>query len=505
MSLLTQDSSVLSPTNDASTRSALPEALTFDDVLLVPDYAGFLPKEVSLTTRLTRDIQLNIPFVSAAMDTVTDARFAIAMAQEGGLGIIHKNLSIDQQASEVKKVKKHESGVVKEPITASPQTTVAELLALTKKHHFSGVPVVENETVVGLVTSRDVRFETQLSQPIKNIMTPQDKLITVKEGTSKAEIITLLHKHRIEKILVVGEHFSLKGLITVKDIQKAIDKPNACKDSSGQLRVGAAVSTSQETNERIMALVDAGVDVLVVDTAHGHSKGVIDKIHWIKQQCPDVQLIAGNVATACAAKALVDAGVDAVKVGIGPGSICITRIVAGIGMPQLSAISAVASVLNPLGVPLIADGGIRFSGDVTKALAAGASSVMMGGLFAGTDESPGDVVLFEGRSYKTYQGMGSIEAMSQGSKDRYFQEDIGHEKLVPEGVVGRVPCKGPLVNVLHQLVGGLRAGMGYVGCQDIQRLHQKARFVKVSPASAHENHAHDITMTKQPPNYSKGT
>jgi len=494
----------LSDPDHKSISQFLPEALTFDDVLLIPDYADFLPGEVNLKSSLTRNITLNIPFVSSAMDTVTEARLAIAIAQEGGIGIIHKNLSIAQQAAEVAKVKKHESGVVKDPVTVSPNTTVLDLLALMKQHPFSGVPVVENNQVVGLVTSRDLRFETNLKQPIKNIMTPQDKLITVKEGTPKKDVIALLHKHRIEKILVVGENFLLKGLITVKDIQKAIDKPYASKDGRGQLQVGAAVSTAQDVEQRVKALSEVGVDVLVVDTAHGHSKGVIDRVRWIKTQYPHIDVIAGNVATSAAAQALVSAGADAIKVGIGPGSICTTRVVTGIGMPQLTAITSVAKVLKPLGVPLIADGGIRFSGDITKALAAGASSVMIGSLFAGTDESPGEVILVEGRSYKIYQGMGSIEAMAKGAKDRYFQEGIGTEKLIPEGVVGRVPYKGAFSNVLHQLVGGLRAGMGYIGCKTISEMHHKAHFVKVSSSGVHENHVHDITLMKEPPNYSRG-
>ena len=505
MSLSTKDSPLVSQASkeNQSIRLALPDTLTFDDVLLVPNYADFLPHEVILKSPLTRNITLNIPLISSAMDTVTEARLAIAIAQEGGLGVIHKNLALDVQAKEVQKVKKHESGVVKDPVTASPDMSVAELLALTRKHHFSGVPVVEKGQVIGLVTSRDMRFETSLSQPIKNIMTPQDKLITVKEGTKREDVIHLLHKHRIEKILVIDDQFSLKGLVTVKDIQKAIDKPNACKDSSGQLRVGAAVSTSKDAKARIEALDDAGVDVIVVDTAHGHSKGVIEQVAWIKNHYPHIDVIAGNIATVDAAKALANAGADAVKVGIGPGSICITRIVTGIGMPQLSAISEVASVLKPLGIPLIGDGGIRFSGDITKALAAGASSVMIGSLFAGTDESPGKVELLEGRSYKTYQGMGSLESMSKGSKDRYFQENVGDEKLIPEGVVGRVPYKGAFINVLHQLLGGLRAGMGYIGCKTIVEMHQKAHFVRVSASGVNENHVHDITMMKEPPNYSK--
>jgi len=477
------------------------DAVTFDDVLLVPAFSNVLPKDVSLETKLTRKISLNIPIVSAAMDTVTEARLAIALAQEGGIGIIHKNMSVAQQTEHVRQVKKFESGVVKDPITASPNISLRELLALIHKHHFSGVPVVEGKKLVGMITNRDIRFATNLNQKISEIMTPESKLVTVREGAGRKEIVGLLHKHRIEKVLVVNDAFELKGLITVKDIQKAKEKPLAAKDKSEQLIVGAAVGTGKDTEERVEALIDAGVDVVVVDTAHGHSQGVLDRVRWIKKNFSNVQVIGGNIATADAAKALVDMGADAVKVGIGPGSICTTRIVAGVGVPQLTAVSNVAKAVAKQKIPVIADGGIRYSGDITKAIAAGASTVMVGGLFAGTEESPGEVELFQGRTYKSYRGMGSIGAMSKGSSDRYFQEGEGAEKLVPEGIEGRVPYKGSMVAVVHQLLGGLRSGMGYVGCETISELHQKAKFVRISNAGINESHVHDVTITKEPPNY----
>jgi IMP dehydrogenase len=478
------------------------EALTFDDVLLVPAHSTVLPKEVSLATKLTRDITLNMPLVSAAMDTVTEARLAIAMAQEGGIGIIHKNMTPTEQAEEVRRVKKFESGVIKDPITVSPDLTIKELIDLTIKNSISGVPVVDRGELVGIVTSRDLRFETRLDAPVKTIMTPKDKLITVREGASRDEVVSLLHKHRIEKVLVVNDDFELRGLITVKDIQKATEKPNACKDEQGRLRAGAAVGTALD-DERVHVLAEAGVDVIVVDTAHGHSQGVLDKVKWVKQTYPDVQVIGGNIATAAAAAALRDAGADAVKVGIGPGSICTTRIVAGIGVPQITAVSNVARELAKSGVPLIADGGIRFSGDVSKALVAGAYSVMMGGLFAGTDEAPGEVEIFQGRSYKSYRGMGSLGAMGEkeGSSDRYFQETSEKEKLVPEGIEGRVPYKGTLLNIIHQLLGGVRASMGYTGCATIDEMRTKPEFVRVTNAGMRESHVHDVTITKEAPNY----
>jgi len=478
------------------------EALTFDDVLLLPAHSTVLPKEVSLATRLTRDITLNMPLVSAAMDTVTEARLAIAMAQEGGMGIIHKNLTVEQQANEVHRVKKYESGVVKDPITVSSSTTIGEVLELTRKNNISGVPVVDNGKVVGIVTGRDTRFETRYKAPVSEVMTPKDKLVTVMEGASKEEVIALLQKHRIERVLVVNEHFELRGLITVKDIRKATEKPLACKDDQGSLRVGAAVGTSIE-DERVTALVAAGVDVIVVDTAHGHSQGVIDKVRWVKQHFPDVQVIGGNIATAAAAEALRDAGADAVKVGIGPGSICTTRIVTGIGVPQISAVSNVAKALAKDGIPLIADGGVRFSGDVAKALAAGAYSVMMGSMFAGTEEAPGEVELYQGRSYKSYRGMGSLGAMSQkdGSSDRYFQDSADQDKLVPEGIEGRVPYKGSVLAILHQMVGGVRASMGYTGCATMDEMRTKPEFVRVTSAGMSESHVHDVTITKEAPNY----
>lgn len=477
------------------------EAITFDDVLLSPGYSNVLPHQVSLETHLTRKIKLKMPLVSAAMDTVTESRLAIAMAQEGGVGIIHKNMSIKAQAAEVRKVKKFENGMVIDPITASPATTIRELLAITEQYHFSGVPVVEGKALVGLVTSRDIRFAKDLTQPISSIMTPKERLVTVKEGAQEDEIQRLLHQYRIEKVLVVNDSYELVGLITVKDIQKSIDKPNACKDELGRLVVGAAVGTAGDTEARVKALVEAGVDVIVVDTAHGHSQGVLDRVKWVKTHFPKVQVIGGNIATAEAAKALVEAGADGVKVGIGPGSICTTRVVAGVGVPQLTAISNVVAVMAPLGVPVIADGGIRYSGDICKAVAAGASVIMVGGLFAGTEESPGEVELFQGRSYKSYRGMGSLGAMAKGSSDRYFQDSVDAKKLVPEGIEGRVPYKGTLSAVIHQLIGGLRAGMGYTGCATITEMNTKPTFVKITGAGFNESHVHNVMITKEPPNY----
>ena len=483
--------------------SIMQQALTFDDVLLIPAHSMVLPKDVSLKSRLTREIELNIPLISAAMDTVTEARLAIAMAQEGGIGIIHKNMTIQDQAEEVRRVKKFESGMVKDPVSVSPTLTVHELLQIMAKYNFSGVPVVDGEKLVGIVTSRDIRFETNLSLPVSAVMTGKERLVTVKEGAGREEICRLLHKHRIEKLLVVNDAFYLRGLITVKDIQKAKDNPYACKDASEQLRVGAAVGVGEGTNDRVAALVDAGVDVIIVDTAHGHSQGVLSRVKWIKTHFPDVQVIGGNIATAAAALDLLKAGADAVKVGIGPGSICTTRIVTGVGVPQITAISNVASGLNGQ-IPLIADGGIRFSGDVCKALAAGASTVMLGGMFAGTEESPGEMELYKGRTYKGYRGMGSIGAMAQseGSSDRYFQDVAqGTEKLVPEGIEGRVPYKGAVHSIIHQILGGLRSCMGYTGAATIDELHKKAEFVQVTSAGMRESHVHDVSITKQAPNY----
>ena len=478
------------------------EALTFDDVLLIPAHSTVLPNDVGLTTQLTRDIRLNIPLISAAMDTVTEARLAISLAQEGGIGIIHKNMSIELQARQVAKVKKYEAGVINEPITVSPDTSIREVVALTKNNKISGVPVVDGDDLVGIITSRDRRFETELDQPVSSIMTPKDKLVTVKEGASADDVLSLLHKHRIEKILVVNDSFHLRGMITVKDIQKSDDFPSACKDDRGRLRVGAAVGTGADTEDRVAALAKAGVDVIVVDTAHGHSQGVLDRVAWVKKNYPEVQVIGGNIATAAAARDLVNAGADAVKVGIGPGSICTTRIVAGVGVPQITAVNNVAKELAGTGVPLIADGGIRFSGDIAKALAAGAYSVMLGGLFAGTEEAPGEEILYQGRSYKSYRGMGSIAAMEQGSSDRYFQDkDAGSEKLVPEGIEGRVPYKGPLTAIIHQLLGGIRSSMGYVGCADLDEMRTKPEFVRISGAGMSESHVHDVTITKEAPNY----
>lgn len=479
------------------------QALTFDDVLLVPAFSDVLPREVDLTARLTREITLNIPLLSAAMDTVTESRLAIALAQEGGIGIIHKNMSSEAQATQVRLVKKHESGVVKDPLTVSPETTIQKVLELTQHYNISGLPVVDGQDLVGIVTSRDLRFETHLGDPVSSIMTKKDKLVTVGEGAGKEEIKELLHKHRIEKVLVINQDFQLRGLVTVKDIQKAHEFPHACKDSDEQLRVGAAVGVGEASHERAEALVKAGVDVIVVDTAHGHSTGVIDMVKWVKTTFPESQVIGGNVATATGAKALVDAGADGIKVGIGPGSICTTRIVSGVGVPQISAISNVAAALKASGVPFIADGGVRFSGDVAKAIVAGAYSIMVGGLFAGTEEAPGEVELYQGRSYKSYRGMGSLGAMSQqhGSSDRYFQENDEIEKLVPEGIEGRVPCKGALDAIIHQLLGGVRAAMGYTGCKNLEEMRTRPEFIRLTNAGMRESHVHDVTITKESPNY----
>lgn len=479
------------------------EALTFDDVLLIPAFSEVLPKGVTLTTKLTREIELNIPMVSAAMDTVTEHRMAIAMAQQGGIGIIHKNMTIAEQAKEVSRVKKHESGVVTDPITVSPDTSIRDVMELTRRKKISGVPVVVGDDLVGIVTSRDLRFETHLDGAISTIMTPKESLVTVGEGAEKQDVLSLLHENRIEKVLVVNDAFQLRGMVTVKDMQKATDYPYACKDDQGRLRVGAAVGVGAETDERIAALAEAGVDVIVVDTAHGHSIGVIDRVAWVKKNFPQVQVIGGNIATAAAARALVDAGADAVKVGIGPGSICTTRIVAGVGVPQITAISNVAKELEGTGVPLIGDGGIRFSGDFSKAIVAGASCCMFGSIFAGTEEAPGEIELFQGRSYKSYRGMGSMGAMSQqqGSSDRYFQESSDADKLVPEGIEGRVPFKGAMQPVIHQMLGGLRSSMGYTGCPDIESMRSKPEFVRVTSAGMVESHVHDVTITKEAPNY----
>jgi IMP dehydrogenase len=480
----------------------LQQALTFDDVLLVPAHSVVMPREVNLSTQLTRNIKLNIPLVSAAMDTVTEAPLAIALAQEGGLGVIHKNMTAALQAAHVSRVKRFESGVVNDPVTIQPHMTVRDVIALTQKHKISGLPVVDGDKIVGIVTNRDLRFETNLDQAISNIMTPRDRLITVREGASREEAIHLLHQYRLERVLVIDDKDVLKGLITVKDIQKSHDHPFACKDSKGRLRVGAAVGVGEGTEERVAALAAAGVDVIVVDTAHGHSQGVLDRVKWVKKNYPKIEVIGGNIATADAAKALVDAGADGVKVGIGPGSICTTRIVAGVGVPQISAISNVAKALEKSGVPFIADGGIRFSGDISKAIAAGAYSVMLGGMFAGTEEAPGEVELFQGRSYKSYRGMGSVGAMQKGSSDRYFQESDGNpDKLVPEGIEGRVPYKGSVLAVIHQLMGGLRASMGYVGAADISTMREKAEFVQITSAGMRESHVHDVQITKEAPNY----
>lgn len=480
------------------------EALTFDDVLLLPAYSEVLPRQVDLKTRVTREIGLNVPLLSSAMDSVTEARLAIALAQEGGIGIIHKNMSIERQAGEVSTVKKYESGVIKNPITVTPQTSIRDVLALTRARGISGVPVVAGPDgdLLGIVTGRDLRFESELDRPVSAIMTPKERLVTVRENADTDEVMRLLHQHRIEKVLVVDERFRLRGMITVKDIQKATDYPNACKDGQGSLRVGAAVGTSPETEARVAALVEAGVDLVVVDTAHGHSKGVADRIRWLKRHYPELQVVAGNIATGEAAKALVEAGADGVKVGIGPGSICTTRVVAGVGVPQITAVNSVAQALKGTDVPLIADGGIRFSGDVAKALVAGAHSVMIGGLFAGTEEAPGEIELYQGRSYKSYRGMGSLSAMQQGSSDRYFQDTASEvEKLVPEGIEGRVPYKGSVVAIVHQLLGGLRAAMGYTGCANIEALRTKPRFIKITAAGMRESHVHDVHITKESPNY----
>ncbi|PTQ82579.1 inosine-5'-monophosphate dehydrogenase [Nitrosospira multiformis] len=478
------------------------KALTFDDVLLLPAHSVVLPRNVNLTTRLTREISLNIPLVSAAMDTVTEARLAIALAQEGGIGIIHKNMPTESQAAQVSNVKRFESGVVKDPITIPPDMTVREVLNLIHKFRISGLPVVEGSKVVGIVTNRDLRFETNLDQPIRNIMTLKERLVTVNEGASREEAMALLHKYRLERVLVVNNDFELRGLITVKDIIKTSEHPNACKDEQGRLRVGAAIGVGEGSEERAEALVDAGVDVIVVDTAHGHSQSVLERVQWVKKRFPKIQVIGGNVGTAAAAKALVDHGADAVKVGIGPGSICTTRVVAGVGIPQVTAIKNVSAGLAGSGVPLISDGGIRYSGDIVKALAAGASSIMLGGLFAGTEESPGEIELFQGRSYKTYRGMGSLSAMQQGSSDRYFQQaEQDSRKLVPEGVEGRVPFKGSVIAVIHQLIGGVRSGMGYLGCETIDDMHAKAEFIEITAAGIRESHVHNVQITKEAPNY----
>ncbi len=480
------------------------EALTFDDVLLVPAHSTVLPNQVDLSTRLTRGIELKIPLVSAAMDTVSEARLAIALALEGGIGIVHKNMSAERQAKEVLTVKKYESGIIRNPITVTPETSIGEVMRLTRENNISGVPVVtEDGHLTGIVTGRDLRFETRPGDPVRNIMTRHDRLVTVREGASREEVLALLHKHRIEKVLVVNDAFELRGLITVKDIQKAKDFPNASRDDQQRLRVGAAVGVGVGTDERVAALVAAGVDVIVVDTAHGHSQGVLDRVAWCKRQYPELQVIGGNIATGAAARDLLAAGADAVKVGIGPGSICTTRIVAGVGMPQVTAVANVAEALAGTGVPLIADGGLRYSGDIAKIIAAGAHSVMIGGLFAGTDESPGEIEIYQGRSYKSYRGMGSLGAMGakEGSSDRYFQENEDKEKLVPEGIEGRVPYKGSVLNVIHQLMGGLRSSMGYTGCADIEEMRSKPEFVRVSTAGMRESHVHDVQITKEAPNY----
>jgi len=480
------------------------EALTFDDVSLIPAFSDVLPKDVGLETFLTTDLKLNVPLISAAMDTVTEARLAIAMAQEGGIGVVHKNMSLQGQAEQVRAVKKYEAGVIKDPITVGPDTTISEVLDITHRHNISGVPVVDGTDLVGIVTSRDMRFERRLEDPVRNIMTAKEDLITVNQNASQDEVLELLHRHRIEKVLVVNDNFELRGLITVKDIQKSSDFPNAAKDSRERLLVAAAVGVGGDTEERITALVDAAVDVIIVDTAHGHTKGVLYRVRWVKKHFPEVQVIGGNVTTGEGALALVEAGADGVKVGQGPGSICTTRMVAGVGVPQVTAVNNVAAALAKKGVPCIADGGIRFSGDVAKAVAAGGSTVMIGGLFAGTEEAPGEVELFQGRSYKSYRGMGSLGAMQEGSKDRYFQMDVSADKLVPEGIEGRVPYKGPLSGVIHQLTGGLRSSMGYLGCRSIEQFRKEATFVRITNAGVRESHAHDIQITKEAPNYKLG-
>ena len=482
------------------------EALTFDDVLLIPGYSEVLPKDVSLKTKITKDIELNIPLTSSAMDTVTEHRMAIALAQEGGIGIVHKNLTIEEQALEVRRVKKYESGIVRDLVTINPEASINELMALTAANSISSVPVVQGADLVGIVTSRDVRFVKDFDKKVSDIMTPKDRLVTALEGASSGSIRKLLHENRIEKVLIVNEQFELRGMVTVTDFNKATTFPNACKDDQGRLRVGAAVGTGADTGDRVKALSDAGVDVIVVDTAHGHSKGVIDRVRWVKENFPHIQVIGGNIATADAAIALADAGADGVKVGIGPGSICTTRIVAGVGVPQISAVANVAEAMNSRGIPVIADGGVRFSGDIGKAIAAGASVIMVGGLLAGTDEAPGEVVLFQGRSFKAYRGMGSIGAMaqSQGSSDRYFQDSSSVEKLVPEGIEGRVPSKGPMVAVVHQLMGGVRSSMGYTGSPDIETMRTKTQFSQITGAGMRESHVHDVTITKEAPNYHAG-
>ena len=483
----------------------LQKALTFDDVLLIPAHSTVLPRDVSLRTRLSRNIMLNLPLLSAAMDTVTEARLAIALAQEGGIGIVHKNLSAKQQAAEVAKVKRFESGILKDPITVTPTMTVQEVTELSRQHRISGFPVLEGKKVVGIVTNRDLRFETCLDQPISNIMTPRERLVTVKEGATVEEGKELIRVHRLERVLVVNDAFELRGLITVKDIIKTTEHPFASKDDLGRLRVGAAISVGAGTEERAELLAEAGVDVLIVDTAHGHSQGVLERVRWVKDRFPGIEVIGGNIATGQAARALADHGADGVKVGIGPGSICTTRIVAGVGVPQISAIHNVAEALRGSGVPLVADGGVRYSGDICKAIAAGSNAVMLGGLFAGTEEAPGEVELFQGRSYKSYRGMGSLGAMQAGSSDRYFQDSMANvDKLVPEGIEGRVPYKGSALAVIHQLIGGLRSSMGYLGCATIDQMHERAAFVEITSAGMRESHVHDVQMTKEPPNYHIG-
>ena len=478
------------------------KALTFDDVLLVPAYSQVLPRDTRLTTQLTRGIQLNLPLGSAAMDTVTESRLAIAMAQEGGIGIVHKNLSADEQAREVARVKRHEFGIVIDPVTVTPTMKVRDAIELQRQHGISGLPVVEGGKLVGIVTNRDLRFEDRLDVSLREVMTPQERLVTLKEGATLEEAQALMHRHRLERVLIVNDKFQLRGLATVKDIVKNTEHPLASKDAQGQLRVGAAVGVGEGTDERVEKLAAAGVDVIVVDTAHGHSAGVIERVTWVKKHYPNIQVIGGNIATAAAARALVEAGADAVKVGIGPGSICTTRIVAGVGVPQITAIADVAQALEGTGVPLIADGGIRYSGDVAKALAAGASTCMMGGMFAGTEEAPGEVVLFQGRSYKSYRGMGSLGAMAEGSADRYFQDPNNNvDKLVPEGIEARVPYKGSVIAIIFQLVGGIRASMGYCGCATIPDLHARAEFVEITAAGVRESHVHDVQITKEAPNY----
>ena len=482
----------------------LAEALTFDDVYLVPRHSTVLPREVDTSSRLTRNLRVNVPILSAAMDTVTEARLAIVMAQCGGIGIIHKNMSVEQQAAEVRLVKKFEAGVIRDPLTVRPDTTIRDVMRITREHGISGVPVVDNEELVGIVTSRDMRFEKKHDDPVRNIMTRKDRLITVKEGASEDEVLALLHKYRIEKVLVVNDAFQLRGLITVKDIQKARDNPHAAKDDHERLRVGAAVGVSGDTERRVAALVDAGVDVLIVDTAHGHAQSVLDRVAWVKKNFPQTDVIGGNIVSGDGALALRDAGADAVKVGVGPGSICTTRIVTGVGVPQITAIDLVANALKDE-IPLIADGGIRYSGDLAKAIVAGASTVMLGSMFAGTEECPGEVELFQGRSYKSYRGMGSMAAMERGSSDRYFQDASDPEKLVPEGIEGRVPYRGPLRNIIHQLVGGLRASMGYCGCATMEDMRTRPQFVRVSGAGVREAHPHDIEIVKEAPNYRLGS